>query len=583
MRLLALCIFYASLFCTSIATALAGELKIHAINVGWGQSVLVEGPNGTKLLFDAGLASKKDVVINYLKNRGIAQLDYFVLSHNHADHGGSAEFIVRALKPKKTFYSGAEENMGAEFMKNWFASYKEVNMPAPIAMPLGHKIDLGDGASATAVAVDCQVVHQAEVVAKLRQTQPDYVMPPCSSVNDASIVVLVKYKGFDYLVSGDLGGHVHNGQSDFETPVINALLLATEPELRTPLRGIDVLHLGHHGSRTSTNQTYLDLAGPEVALVSVGPNQSHGLPNVEAIQPMLDKGIKVLQTDEGKLSDSRMFKGGHVVGHITISTDGNRFTVDADASGIDTVSQPQVVSEAKNAGLPFTLLVDGGGTVPTPDTATPTAIATIAGSGANMNLQAKVGDDIGVTRIDFLIDGVLVASQTPTTPLRTGSVEQTYDGSKLKSGQHTLQVKVVDAAGKSALSAAIPFNVGSPVNLEQAEQESNDSRSTANVVLSTTRTVVGYFPSSSDNQDWYAFSLAAGAKLTLAMTGPSASAQDYDLSLQSSTGTVLAKSEGSGTTENISYTNGNSARTVYLCVSRVSSSSRTTPYRIELK
>ena len=570
-----------SSFVATSSAAFAGELKIHAINVGWGQSVLVQGPNGTTLLFDSGLATKKDVVINYLKSQGIAQLDTFIVSHNHADHVGSGEFLVRAMRPKKTFYSGAKENMSAGFMQNWFASYKEVNMPGPIAMPLGYKIDLGDGATATAVAADCQVVHQAEVVAKLRLTQPDYVMPPCTAINDASIVLLIKYKGFDYLVSGDLGGNLQNGQSDFETPVITALLLATEPELHTPLHGIDVLHLGHHGSRTSSNHDYLDLAGPEVAIVSVGPNQPHGLPNAESIQPLLDKGVKVLQTDEGNLTDSRMFKGGFVVGHILISTDGSRYTVSADASGIDTVTQPQVQSEAAKVGLPFTLLVDGGGVPPVLDTATPTASASVTGSGASMSLQAQLGDDIGVTRADFLVDGIIIATQSPVMPIKSGALSQGFDASKLTPGQHSVQVKASDASGKSGLSAAVSFMVAAPVSAEQGEQEPHDTRATANVVLSTTSAIVGYFPSASNNQDWYSFALAAGAKLNLSMTGPTSSGQNYDLSLQTSTGTVLASSSATGTTESISYTNGSTARTVYLLVSRVTSYSRVTPYRIE--
>lgn len=88
----------------------ASELKIHAINVGWGQSVLIEGTNGKTILFDSGLSSKRQVVIDYLHQQNIQQLDYFLLSHNHADHGGSAQYIVREFKPKQSYYSGASKN-----------------------------------------------------------------------------------------------------------------------------------------------------------------------------------------------------------------------------------------------------------------------------------------------------------------------------------------------------------------------------------------------------------------------------------------------------------------------------------------
>lgn len=440
----------------SLGTAsLAGELKIHAINVGWGQAVLVEGPNGTKLMFDTGLDNKKDIVVNYLKNHGVAQLDHLIISHNHADHAGSAEYVVRAVKPKNSYYSGSRENMSAGFMKNWFASYGEVKMPKPVAMQLGYKIDLGDGATATAVAADCKVLHQAEVIAKLSKDQPGYVFPPCASVNDASIVMLIKYKGFDYLVSGDLGGHDQNGQSDFETPVVTALMLATEPELKIPNKGIDVLHLGHHGSRTSSNEVYAKLGGPEVALVSVGPNQSFGLPNVEAIQPLLDLGTIVLQTDEGTLGDSRTFKGGFAVGSIVISTDGAKYTVDADPTTLDLVKQPNTVSEYKKAGLPFTRLVDGGGVPPVLDKASPTASASLTGSGTTVVLRAAVADDVGVTQVDFLVDGKVVATQNFNPAVKSSQVQQAYNASKLSSAKHIFQAKVSDASGKTGLSLPV--------------------------------------------------------------------------------------------------------------------------------
>ncbi|MEN9868560.1 MAG: hypothetical protein RL748_4150 [Pseudomonadota bacterium] len=440
---------------TLASTTFAGELKIHAINVGWGQSVLVEGPNGTKLMFDTGLASKKEVVVNYLKNRGIAQLDHLIISHNHADHAGSAEYVVRAAKPKNSYYSGSKENLSATFMKNWMAAYSEVKMPKPVAMQLGYKIDLGDGASATAVAADCKVLHQTEVIAKLSKEQPGYVFPDCGNANDASIVMLIKYKGFDYLVSGDLGGHDHNGQGDFETPVVTSLMLATEPELKIANKGIDVLHLGHHGSRTSSNEVYAKLGGPEVALVSVGPNQSHGLPNVEAIQPLLDMGTIVLQTDEGDLGDSRAFKGGFAVGTIVISTDGAKYTVDADPASLDLVKQPNTVSEYKKAGLPFTRLVDGGGVPPVVDKASPTATASLTGSAARVVLKATVADDVGVTQVDFLVDGKVVATQNFNPAVKRSLVSQPYNASKLSSAKHSYQAKVSDASGKTGVSLPV--------------------------------------------------------------------------------------------------------------------------------
>ncbi len=112
-------------------------------------------------------------------------------------------------------------------------------------------------------------MHQDAVIGKLREAKPAYSFSKCTHINDESIVLLVKYKTFDYLVSGDLGGTKNSGQSDFETPVITALQLSPLPELQTATGGIDVLHLGHHGSKTSSNQTYIDQAGSTAWEISI--------------------------------------------------------------------------------------------------------------------------------------------------------------------------------------------------------------------------------------------------------------------------------------------------------------------------
>lgn len=569
--------------------ALAANLEIHAINVGWGESVLIKGPNGTSLLFDAGKSTKKDIVLNYLTAQHVTQLDYFVLSHNHDDHGGSAEYVVRAFKPKQSFYSGATENKTAQFMQNWFASYKEVAQPAPVAMPLGKVIDLGDGATATAIAANGHVMHEDLVLAELRKTNPSYVLPVLNDVNDSSIVLLIKYKGFDYMISGDLGGNLQNGQQDFETPVVTSILVSPEASVKTPLHGIDILHVGHHGSRTSTNMTYVDLAGPEFAFISVGPNQSFGLPNREAVDDVLiAKGVKVLQTDEGPRSDSRTTLSGYVVGHIKVSTDGYRYSITADPTAIDKVSQPSAPNEGPLAGIPLTdLLVDGSGTTPPPpptDTA-PTVSATVTGTAASITLNAVTNDDKGVTRADFLIDGKNVGSVNANSVKPVNTLSLAWNSTTVANGTHQLQITVVDTVAHSVTSSALSFTVNNPVTgTVFNEVEANDSISTANVPGSTITQVQGYFPSTSDNEDWYQLSIPANKTLGIAMTGPTASSQDYDLYLMSSSGTQLAASEGATTTEALSYKNTSTttAKTVYIKVLRVSSYSRVTPYVLNL-
>ena len=94
----------------------------------------------------------------------------------------------------------------------------------------------------------------------------------------------------------------------------------------------------------------------------------------------------------------------------------------------------------------------------------------------------------------------------------------------------------------------------------------------------------GYFPSASDNDDYFAVTLLAGHTLVVDMTGPTASSQDYDLYLYSSAGTKLASSLNAGTTEHVSYknTNTSASKVITIRVNRYASYSSVTPYTLTL-
>ncbi len=100
----------------------------------------------------------------------------------------------------------------------------------------------------------------------------------------------------------------------------------------------------------------------------------------------------------------------------------------------------------------------------------------------------------------------------------------------------------------------------------------------------TATSILGYFKSTSYNDDYFAVTLLAGHTLTVDMVGPTASNQDYDLYLYSSGGTLLTSSTNSGTTEHMSYKNTNlyATKTLYINVNRYSSYSSATPYTLTI-
>jgi Bacterial Ig domain len=208
----------------------------------------------------------------------------------------------------------------------------------------------------------------------------------------------------------------------------------------------------------------------------------------------------------------------------------------------------------------------GGG-----DTTPPTVSASETGSSGTITLSATASDNIGVTKVEFWVDGSLKGTDT------TQPYSMTMDSRSLANGSHSLVAKAFDAAGNSASSTTVSFNV-SNAGAGISETESNGTIATANAV-GTATTVSGFISSTSD-KDFFKANLAAGQKIRVDMTGPSG--VDYDLYLVTSTGSGLASSEGTTAAESLTYTNGSSARTVYIKVQSYSGSNTSSGYTLTI-
>jgi Bacterial Ig domain/Bacterial pre-peptidase C-terminal domain len=210
----------------------------------------------------------------------------------------------------------------------------------------------------------------------------------------------------------------------------------------------------------------------------------------------------------------------------------------------------------------------GGGTG---DTTPPTVSASETGSSGTITLSATASDNIGVTKVEFWVDGALKGTDT-SQPFSI-----TMDSRSLANGSHGLVAKAFDAAGNSTSSTTVNFNV-SNVGASVSETEANGTIATANTV--GTATTVNGFVSTATDKDFFKVDLAAGQKIRVDMAGPSG--VDYDLYLVTSSGSGLASSEGTTAAETLTYTNGSTARTVYIKVQSYSGSSNSAGYTLTI-
>lgn len=231
----------------------AQYLSIFHINVGQGDSTLIIAPDGKTLLMDGGDVGKGSTDVGaLLHNLGIDTLDYVVASHYDSDHIGGLDEVFSLLRdiPASTLDHGTMGPLPLPTTKQYaqYAGFLPKNR-APVLLGVG-AIDLGNDVKVLVAAANgCVFRTQLTPVEKGLDE------------NAASVALVINYGTFDYYVGGDLTGGGRTGSrvtQDMES-------------LAAPVIGdVDVVRLNHHGSGTSSNETFLHTLRPEVAVISVG-------------------------------------------------------------------------------------------------------------------------------------------------------------------------------------------------------------------------------------------------------------------------------------------------------------------------
>lgn len=434
----------------------AQQLEIHYIDVGWGGSVFVKGPDGTSVLLEAGNTGKgTQYVVPYLKSIGVQPangFDYVIGGHQHCDHIGGIDEVLSAGYNVRVKQYNNGSTYSTTCSDGWNSASASTTAGVPVAMPVGTVIPLGNGATITCIARNGSIIGGGSVAV--------------SDENDRSIALLIQYGGFDYLWASDLGGGSDSctGRSTAQLNVESAVIKAISPGGAFPLitaGGIDLLHVNHHGSESSTNPEYFSLAAPAVAIVGVGDGETSGwdLPRIDVVEHVLlgqsascvtAPPAFVLQTEEGNPGSTLMSKAGYCVGNIKVTTDGlNFFTVSADGA------VHQGPNELVAAGLPRSFTLDN--VAPTPDTIAPSTSITAPANGATVSgttsVTASASDNVGVTKVEFYLDGGLAATDT------TAPYSWSWNTTTATNAAHSLTSTAYDAAGNSASSATVSVTV----------------------------------------------------------------------------------------------------------------------------
>lgn len=263
-------------------------LELTAIDVSQGDSLLMVFPDGETMLVDAGgypgmermihkpqLDMGEDVVSPYLWSRRIHHLDYAVLTHGHSDHMAGLPAILDNFHPR-TLWIGAEPETDA---------WKNVRAHAA-----------ADHVRILALNRNSAPVHIGGTDIRFLAPSPEYAPAPSPGNND-SLVFEVTYGRRSILMTGD-------AERPMEADMIEM----------GQLRPVTLLKVGHHGSRTSSSEAFLDQLQPRFAFISDGYlNQFHH-PHPDVLERLAEHHTLVFRTDQRGL--------------LTFRTDGNKVEIE---------------------------------------------------------------------------------------------------------------------------------------------------------------------------------------------------------------------------------------------------------------
>jgi competence protein ComEC len=237
------------------ATCVAGDptgILIHFLDIGQGDAALIRAPDGRYVMIDAG--PDRGTALRWLRTLGVDSLALIIGSHNHLDHIGGFPVILQAMPVRNAMENGmvTTTRIYRDFVYAMERRGTTLLEATPRTLRIGGL--------------------ELEVLPPWRQAKEQ---------NDASIGVVVRHGAFRALFTGDAE--------------LEALAHWTEAKV---IPRVQVVKVGHHGSRNATTSALVRAAQPTLAVISVGAGNTYKHPHPEALALWQARGRTILRTDE---------------------------------------------------------------------------------------------------------------------------------------------------------------------------------------------------------------------------------------------------------------------------------------------
>lgn len=280
------------------------SMKIFFVDVGQGDAIFIEFPDKTNLLIDCGSEKNAPSLVEFLNERGVKKINYFVYTHADEDHIGGGKLIfdtyeIETLyRPKLLCETerkvGNPNNYNVKDTKTYENSILSAYQEDGCEMKFSSKGE--------------EIIGDEYRIVFLNPDQDNY-----SDSNDYSAVLMVECNGIKALF-----------QADADAKTEEKLLLTYGEYLKA-----DILKVSHHGSATGTSESFLKMVAPDYAIISSGQN-IWGLPDIEIIERLERADLCAFDTCE----DGSICFGIDEYGEVTVYT----------TSSIKRLDSPLVVS-----------------------------------------------------------------------------------------------------------------------------------------------------------------------------------------------------------------------------------------------
>ena len=226
------------------------DAKIHFLDTGNSDSIVIEH-NGKFAIIDGGENDDEQFVVNYLKKLGAKELDFLEMTHTDADHVGGLDAVANNFNVNKVFVGNGDADT------NTYTSFINV---------------LANKQLYPAVPIDeFKLIWDDHTYFQFFNTKTI-----AKHSNDNSLITLFVHDTDTFLFTGDAGQE-------------------QEEKYMNKFPQIDVLKVGHHGSSSSTSETFIKTINPTYAIILVGEGNKYGHPHKETLNTL--KNIETYRTD----------------------------------------------------------------------------------------------------------------------------------------------------------------------------------------------------------------------------------------------------------------------------------------------